>query len=395
MEKSVLLKAIIDNAIDGLINIDEFGTIESINPAACELFEYQENEIIGQNISKLMAKAEAVKHEGYISQYQKTGNARILGSIRELIGLKKNGRQFPFRLGVSVVKYAGRVIFAGFIHDLTKEKQSEALLKDYAAQLEEQVQERTVSLQETVYILQQTKEELSLSLEKEKELNKLKSRFVSIASHEFRTPLNLIQLSSSLIEHHAAPYKNQSIDKHVGKIKLAVLNIAAILNDFLSLEKVDSGMVDPEYIEFNLLDFATEIADEMKVMLKDSQKIIYKHIGKSEFIKLDPHLLKNCIIILLDNAVKYSGRKSAIYFYTKIQRKNCTIRVCDDGIGIPEPDQKHLFQAFFRAHNTGKIAGNGLGLSILTRYTQLMNGKISFRSRVNKGTLFSLRFPQS
>ncbi len=161
METAVLLKAIIDNAIDGLITIDEHGKIESINPSACKLFDYEESEVLGRNISILMGNTDASNHDRYLSQYRKTGNASIIGTGRELIGLKKNGRRFPFRLGVSEVKYAGRLVYAGFIHDLTREKQSEAMLKDYAAQLEEQVQERTVSLQETVHILQQTKEELS------------------------------------------------------------------------------------------------------------------------------------------------------------------------------------------------------------------------------------------
>lgn len=395
MENAVLLRAIIDNAIDGLITIDDCGMIESINPSACKLFDYTEKEVLGSNISMLMPNEDADRHDGYLSNYRKSGPASIIGIGRELIGVKKNGKQFPFRLGVSEVKYSGRVVYAGFIHDLTKEKHAEAMLKDYANQLEEQVVERTVSLQETVKILQRTKEELSLSLAKEKELGKLKSRFVSIASHEFRTPLSLVQLSRSLIEHHAAQYQNLHIGKHLGKINDAVLNITAILNDFLSLEKLDSGKVLAEFSSFNLMDLAKEVTEEMQVALKDGQEIICKHRGDDETISLDENLLKNCIIILIDNAIKYSGSSSSIQFYTRINRNSCTIRICDNGIGIPEDDQKNLFEAFFRAHNTGKIPGNGLGLSILSRYAGLMKGKVSFKSRINRGTLFTLKFPQS
>ena len=395
MENAVLLKAIIDNAIDGLITIDHRGIIESINPSACRLFDYADFEVLGQNISMLMPNTDAAKHDRYLSDYNQTGHASIIGIGRELIGLKKSGKQFPFRLGVSEVKYSGSVVYAGFIHDLTREKQSEAMLKDYAAELEKQVQERTASLQETVKILQLTKEELSLSLAKEKELSKLKSRFVSIASHEFRTPLSLVQLSASLIERHAVPYENPNIDKHVDKIKIAVLNITAILNDFLSLEKLETGETQPKLSSFNLMEFAREITEETQVTLKDGQQIIFKHRGETELVRLDQNLLKNCIIILIDNAIKYSGGESSIQFYTKINETNCTIRICDNGIGIPDTDQKHLFEAFFRAHNTGKISGNGLGLSILSRYTGLMNGKVNFKSRINKGTLFTLTFPKS
>jgi two-component system sensor kinase FixL len=416
MENTVLLKAIIDNAIDGLITIDDQGIIESINPSACKLFGYTEQEIVKKNVSVLMPQPDRRHHDGYLFRYKKTGEASIIGVGRELTGLKKNGSTFPFRLGVSEVKYSGRIIYAGFIHDLSREKEVESQLQDYAALLEDQVQERTLSLRETVEALEQTKaelnlslknlhntvstleqtqRELSLSLSKEQELGKLKSRFVSIASHEFRTPLSMVQLSVSLIERHALPFHNPHISKHVDKIKDAVLNVTAILNDFLSLEKLDTGKVQAKFNHFNLAEFATEITEEMQIVLKGRQKIVYVHRGPELMITLDQTLLKNCIVILIDNAIKYSGEESSIQFYTKINETNCTIRICDNGIGIPVEDQKHLCEPFFRAHNTGKISGNGLGLSILSRYTDLMNGKLDFKSRINRGTLFTLTFPQS
>jgi len=416
MENTVLLKAIIDNAIDGLITIDDQGIIESINPSACKLFNYTEQEVLGRNISMLMPQPDQAYHDGYLFRYKKTGNASIIGIGRELTGRRKNGSQFPFRLGVSEVRYSGRIIYAGFIHDLSREKEAESQLQDYAALLEDQVQERTLSLQETVDTLEQTKAELNLSLEslhntvftleetqqelslslaKEQELGKLKSRFVSIASHEFRTPLSMIQLSASLIERHALPFDNPNISKHVDKIKDAVLNVTAILNDFLSLEKLDTGKVQAKFSHFNLAEFAKEITEDMQIALKERQKIVFVHRGSELMITLDQTLLKNCIVILIDNAIKYSGEESSIQFYTKINENTCTIRICDNGIGIPLEDQKHLCEPFFRAHNTGKISGNGLGLSILSRYTDLMNGKVDFKSRINRGTLFTLTFPQS
>jgi two-component system sensor kinase FixL len=415
MENTVLLKAIIDNAIDGLITIDDHGIIESINPSACRLFNYTEQEIVGKNISMLMPQPDRSRHDGYLFRYKKTGEANIIGIGRELTGLRKNGSVFPFRLGVSEVKYSGRIIYAGFIHDLSREKEVESQLQDYAALLEDQVQERTLSLRETVNALEQTKAELNLSLEnlhttvstleqtqrelslslsKEQELGKLKSRFVSIASHEFRTPLSMVQLSISLIERHALPLDNPNIGKHVDKIKDAVLNVTAILDDFLSLEKLDTGKVQAKFCHFNLAEFAAEITEEMQIALKGRQKIVFLHRGPELMITLDQTLLKNCIVILIDNAIKYSGEESSIQFYTKINENNCTIRICDNGIGIPIEDQKHLYEPFFRAHNTGKISGNGLGLSILSRYTNLMNGTIDFKSRINRGTLFTLTFPQ-
>jgi len=192
MENAVLLKAIIETAIDGIITIDEHGIIESINPSACKLFQYSPEEVIGRNVSMLMPPPDSERHDEYIHRYQHTGKAHIIGIGREVLGLRKNGTVFPFRLAVSEVQYSGRIIYTGFIHDLSREKAAEEKLKHYTANLEEQVEERTQSLKQTVEALQLAKEEVSQSLEKEKELSQLKSRLVSMASHEFRTPLSSI-----------------------------------------------------------------------------------------------------------------------------------------------------------------------------------------------------------
>ena len=395
MENAALLRAIIENAIDGIITIDERGKIESINPAACVLFQREPDEVIGQNVSMLMPPPDRENHDGYIARYQRTGDPHIIGIGREVKGLKKDGSVFPFRLGVSEVQFSGRKIYTGFIHDLTLQKDAEEKLKDYAAKLEELVEERTLSLKETVLALQQAKEEVSISLEKEKELSQLKSRFVSMASHEFRTPLSAIQLSAVLIEKYSAQQDNPNIAKHINKIKNAISNLTSILNDFLSLEKLEAGKVEPVYTPFDIIKFAEEITEEMQMVAKQNQLIVFQHTGTGSIVKLDQALLKNCILNLIGNAIKYSGENTFIEFNTEISAEQLTVVIKDNGIGIPEGDQKHLFEAFFRAHNTGNIPGTGLGLNIVTRYTNLMNGSISFQSQVNKGTLFTLSFPQS
>ena len=334
-------------------------------------------------------------HDGYIHRYQHTGEPHIIGIGREVIGLKKDGTTFPFRLGVSEVQYSGRKIYTGFIHDNTREKEAEEQLKEYAAHLEEEVERRTIWLKNTVTALQEAKEEVSMSLEKEKELGQLKSRFVSMASHEFRTPLSAVQLSASLIEKYAQPFDNENIRKHVNKIKNAVGNLTTILNDFLSLEKLEAGKVEPACISFDLVKLSEEITEEMQMIAKQNQNIIYQHTGTTSVFNLDPNLLKNCILNLIANAIKYSGENTFIEFNTEINDHNCIVTIRDNGIGIPEADQKHLFEAFFRAHNTGNIPGTGLGLNIVARYAKLMKGKVNFNSQLNKGTLFTITFPLS
>ena len=395
MENTALLIAIIQNAIDGIITIDENGVVELINPAACLLFDYDSDEVIGNNISMLMPQPDKDVHDDYIFRHQQTGKANIIGIGREVIGLRKDGTVFPFRLGLSEVQFAGRKIYTGFIHDLSKEKEAERRLKEYASHLEELVEERTMSLKATVKALENAKEDLSLSLDKEKELGQLKSRFVSMASHEFRTPLTSVKLSASLIEKYAEPLASPNVSKHVNKIKQAVSNLTVILNDFLSLEKLEAGKEEVTYNDFDLVKFSEEIAEEMQVMAKQNQNIIYKHTGTKSTVNLDEKLLKNCINNLITNAIKYSGENTFIDFTTEIDDKHCIITVKDNGIGIPEADQKHLFEAFFRAHNTGTIPGTGLGLNIVTRYAGLMNGKFDFKSVINQGTLFTISFPLS
>lgn len=393
MENAALLKAIIENAIDGIITIDERGRIESVNPAACRLFQYGIDEVKGQNISMLMPSPYRENHDGYIARYQSTREPHIIGIGREVTGLRKDGTTFPFRLGVSEVPFSERKIYTGFIHDLSREKDAEEKLREYAVRLEELVEERTQSLKETVLALQKAKEEVSQSLEKERELSMLKSRFVSMASHEFRTPLSAIQLSAVLIDKYSAQQDNPNVLKHINKIKNAVTNLTSILNDFLSLEKLEAGKVEPVYLPFDLVKFAEEITEEMQLVTKQNQLIVYQHTGTGSLVKLDQGLLKNCIINLIGNAIKYSGENTFIEFNTEINDKQLIITIKDNGIGIPENDQKHLFEAFFRAHNTGNIPGTGLGLNIVTRYTNLMSGEINFQSEVNKGTSFTLSFP--
>lgn len=392
MEQRQLLDAIIDNAIDGILTIDQRGIIETINPAALKLFGYDQKEVIGRNIKILMPEPDKSAHDGYLDRYHHTGERRIIGIGREVRGLRKDGSTFPFRLAVSEVQYQDRKIYTGFIHDLSREKEAEERLRQHAAELEGLVEERTLSLKKIVLALREAKEEVSLSLEKEKELNQMKSRFVSMASHEFRTPLSSVQLSASLIEKYAEPFENQNIAKHVGKIKSAVGNLTTILNDFLSLERLEAGNVEPTFSTFDLVKFSEEITEEMQLIAKHDQNIIYQHTGLQSTTTLDQNLLRNCMINLISNAIKYSGENTFIEFNTEITGDTCVVTVKDNGIGIPETDQVHLFEPFFRANNTGNIPGTGLGLNIVRRYASLMNGEVHFESNINQGTTFTIVF---
>ncbi len=392
LESAKLLEAMIETAIDGIITIDSRGLIESMNPAALVLFDYDLEEVIGKNISMLMPEPDSSSHDSYISRYKETGEKKIIGVGREVRGRKKDGTTFPFRLAVSEVFYNNKSVFTGFIHDLTKEKQAEDQLLNHTLELEEIVRKRTQDLIKLVSELERAKAEVSNSLEKERELNQLKSRFVSMASHEFRTPLSSVQLSASLIDRYIEKPDLQSVVKHTHRIKNAVQLLNGILNDFLSLEKLEAGAVLVNKQLINLVHLGEEISEEMQMICKKNQHIVYQHTGLEAEFLFDSHLLKSSIINLISNAIKYSGEDTFIEFNTEITDLECTICVKDNGIGIPEEDQKNLFEPFFRAHNTGNIPGTGLGLNIVKRYISLMGGEMEYWSALNKGTMFKMTF---
>jgi len=245
-----------------------------------------------------------------------------------------------------------------------------------------------------------SEEDMQRALEKEKQLNELKSRFVSMASHEFRTPLSTILSSSTLVEKYldkgdldpAAIKENAS--RHLKRIKSSVGNLTSILNDFLSLDKLEQGKVEIKPVHFDLVKFADELIEEIQATLKKGQKILYTHSGKTD-VYLDKQMLKNILYNFISNAGKYSPEDSVIEFSSNLDKNGLTISVTDYGIGIPDQDQMHLFERFFRAKNVTNIQGTGLGLNIVKRYSNLLNGEVSFSSKEGKGTTFNLTINKS
>ncbi|MES2828029.1 MAG: PAS domain-containing sensor histidine kinase [Bacteroidota bacterium] len=393
MEREKLLIAIIENAIDGIITIDDRGLIENINPAALALFGYSNRtDLLGKNVSVLMPEPDKHRHDSYLSNYEETGKKKIIGIGREVTGQRKDGSTFPFRLGVSEIKFSDRRIYTGFIHDLSRQKEDEIKIKSYTEELEVKIKERTQELIRSINELETAKEHVNVMFQKERELNHLKTRFVSMASHEFRTPLSSIQLSASLINKYVDKQDTESIEKHTAKIKNSVNNLTTILNDFLSMEKLEAGKVEATPLWFDIFPFAEEIAEEMQLMTKQKQLIVFEHQGLTGRVFLDQNLLKNCIINLISNAIKYSGEDTMIQFNSTVTENELVIDVRDNGIGIPAAEMDNLFEPFFRAHNTGDIPGTGLGLNIVQRYVGLMNGTCTCTSEQNVGTHFKLQF---
>ena len=212
-----------------------------------------------------------------------------------------------------------------------------------------------------------------------------------MASHEFRTPLTSVLSSAGLILQYADRQDIPNVKKHADRIKNAVNGLNTILTEFLSLGRLEEGRTQAKLEEINLPNCIEEVHLEMKNLFKSGQKLVCLHEGP-ELAKLDGGLLKNILINLVSNAVKYSPEDSPITVESKIGPDGVRISVRDQGMGIPESEQKHLFDRFFRATNATNIQGTGLGLYIVQRYSEMMNGEVGFTSEVEKGSEFWVRF---
>ena len=413
-EAALRLKAIIKTATDGIIIIDESGIIELVNEAAARLFAYSEEELVGQNIRMLMPNPHRDAHDTYIQNYIQTGVRKIIGIGREVMGLRKDQSTFPLRLSISEVQLPERMVFTGILHDLSAEKAAEARIKELNQHLEEEVHRRTEELATTINkllntnnqlefeiqerkvaetTLRKNEQELRKAIEKERELNTLKSRFVSMASHEFRTPLSTILSSADLLEMYTTEEQQDKRLRHTTRIKSAVNNLISILNDFLSLSKLEEGKITITPVEFNLEAFCAEVMDDVQALLKPGQILQHHGLSADTLITLDKKMLKNVFINLFSNAIKYSDPGKPIDCYVSIENNELNVSIQDHGIGIPEEEQQHLFTRFFRAHNAENIPGTGLGLNIVKRYVELMSGRIHFESTLGEGTTFHVHIP--
>ncbi|MCY7408669.1 MAG: PAS domain-containing sensor histidine kinase [Chitinophagales bacterium] len=395
-----------ESATIGMIMVNESGEILLMNSFAEQQFGYEKKELTGKKIEALVPMNVKVHHAKLRDSFVQSLQNRPMGIGRDLLALRKDGSTFPVEISLSHYKSENEMYIIAFVNDITIRKLNEnsilkqqEILRKFAdevrtlnTELEQRVLERTLVLRETLQQLERSKNELENALSKEKELSDLKSRFVSMASHEFRTPLSSILSSASLIDKYRKEEEQQNRDRHVNRIKENVKNLTDILEDFLSLGKLEEGLIKTTITEFSIAELVNAIIYDMNELRKPSQKIIYMHEGEVKIFS-DMQLLKNILFNLLSNAIKFSKDDGSIKVNTFITTKQAMLTVKDSGIGISKEDCKHLFDRFFRGRNAQNIKGSGLGLHIVTKYVELLKGSISYKTKLNYGTEFIIKIP--
>jgi PAS domain S-box-containing protein len=397
------LISLFENVTEGIILTNGVGNIVLVNPAAEKMFRYTSGEIIGKPIEILIPEQFKPHHHLLRAGFHEHPSNRVMGHNRDLYGRKKDGTNLAVEVSLSHYRKGEELFVIAFVVDITKRKEIESNMRQQQVQLERisseirkmnaelevKVEERTMILKEALQKLEQSQEELSAALDKEKQLNEIKSRFVSMASHEFRTPLSTVLSSASLLSKYTLADEQDKRNRHIDKIKGSVKHLNEILEDFLSLGKLDEGKVQSYANEFNLRECILDVVDEMKPLLKKGQFIDQYYDGDA-IIFSDKKLVRNIVINLLSNAIKFSNEGDRIAIYSTINNGKVVIKIEDKGIGIGEQDQEHLFSSFFRAANATNIQGTGLGLHIVKRYTDLLGGSVALSSRLNEGTVVTI-----
>jgi PAS domain S-box-containing protein len=391
---------------EGIVMVDKSGKIVIANSVAEQVFGYEENELNGLMMENLLPERYRGGHVMFRTGFNTNPEPRKMGIGRDLTALRKDGSEFPVEISLSYTQVKGNLLVMAFISDISLRKKAEDSVKRseeqlivYAAELEQKVQARTealnssiIKLEEEVNERKKAEEEVRKMLERERELNELKTKFVSIASHEFRTPLSTVMSSASLIQQYKDKNELDKVDKHVQRVKSSVNHLTAILNDFLSLGKLEEGKIDILKEAIQVEDFLNEVAEEFTT-LKEGQTLKINLTPEVSYIHTDARILRNILFNLISNASKYSPINKNIYLDCTLENQRVIFNVRDEGIGIPNEDHKHMFDRFFRASNAGNVQGTGLGLNIVRRYVDLLNGTIKFISEYGKGSTFTVSIP--
>ncbi len=385
---------------EGIIVVNREQLIVATNNSANEMFGYSNGALIGKPLNTLIPQKFHHNHGNHFTGFMQKSNKRQMGQGRDLFGMRKNGEEFPVEAGLNPFDVDGVTYVMALVIDITQRKQQERQISDLNSQLEAKIELRTKELNDIVLELRgevnlrkEAESKAKMALKKERELNDLKTKFLSLVSHEFKTPLSSILTSATLISKYQLSNQQPKRDKHLDTIKNKVKYLDTILTDFLSVERLESGKVNYKFTTFPLSKLVNEVIYDANMLLKTGQNIRYPDNIDDVIIDFDEKILELILSNLIHNAIKYSPEYSPIDIQVEHNKKMVTLKIIDQGMGIPKEEQKYIFNRYFRAENALLTQGTGIGLNIVKGHLENLGGSIEFTSEENMGSTFSIQLP--
>ncbi|KJD33216.1 histidine kinase [Tamlana sedimentorum] len=404
-----VFNVLFDAVSEGVIVVNEQQKIVATNASAENMFGYSKHELLNQDLLVLIPKDYHHSHSDNVENFMAHKERRQMGHGRDLYGICKNGNAIPVEAGLNPLEIEGESYVMAIVIDISVRKKQEEELLRLNNKLEEEVKQRTKELRYTVDSLTIVNKELDeeikkrieaqgktvKALKKEKELNELKTKFLSLVSHEFKTPLSGILTSAMLLGKYKLSEQQEKRDKHIKTITDKVHYLNNILNDFLSVEKLESGKIKYNYSNFNVSKIVNEVIYNANMLLKEGQVINYPENIDEYSMFQDEKTVELALSNLVNNAVKYSSENTIIDINIQQNDTTTTFIVKDNGIGIPKTEQKNIFNRYFRAENALLTQGTGIGLNIVKSHIENLGGSISFTSEENKGSEFIFKLPNT
>jgi PAS domain S-box-containing protein len=362
-ESEAKFRSLLDAAPIATIISDQSGHINLVNMQAETLFGYSRSELVGKMVEVLVPDYARDRHSHNRTTYLATPRVRPMGLDMELFARHKDGGDVPVEIQLSYIETHDGIMVMSFILDITKRKQAEHVLRQ--------------------------------ALVKEKELGELKTRFVSMASHEFRTPLATILAVTETLSAYRHKLTEEQIEQRFDKIKDQVGHLKDIMEDVLLLARMQARRVEFKPVKLDLDALTRSVLDEFQNRADVRHQLEYT-VGKGSYeVLLDRKLMRQIISNVVSNAIKYSSEDKVVRIHLEHTHSVVILKISDEGIGIPEADLPHLFEPFHRAANVGAISGTGLGLVITKEAVELHGGTITVESQQGAGTTFIIRIPIS
>lgn len=389
-------RTLIENVPDGLELLDLNGNFLQVNSATCTQLGYSRDELLSMNIIDIIPDMTV---RTFKAEFE---NVQIGQAIsKEFMRRRKDGLKYPAELTAGRIKIGGNERLLVSVRDISGRRKTEMELNLYRNHLEQLVKERTNEIEiinrRLIGEIEKEREvEMMLreSLNKEKELNELKNRFISTASHEFKTPLTTILSSVELIQRYGKGWDETKLEKHITRVQNSVDHLSKLIDDVLTISRSDTGKLQNNPVQLDLYELCNKFIEDVKLKATPKHELLFKYNSVSNIVNLDPKLMRFIINNLLTNAIKYSPEGGTVELKVDVDNQFIQLSVKDKGIGLAPEDEKHLCEPFFRARNALEFEGTGLGLSIVKRSVEVMNGEIYIKSKLNKGTMVEIFIPR-